>query len=245
MEIEFMRKLYRGVWPQNINRTAKYGVRRYEGEWTVAVLYDIGSGLRYLAVDQACDDICVMVNEVKESLGHGPGGTFYVNEYRHVIVPVDSDTGTSHYYFAGYLGRDLTFHYDGKPLSTRPVQPDGTPLEPGDRWVGPRPGVPYRLAAGGNDIFYVTPALSDADPPAVLQNTTMKVQLSKVLRNAALVRRVVQPVAAIRGHEGGRFYVNEHGAMFTPVDKGDGNGLDYVYCGMIDRTTWFPEPPAT
>jgi hypothetical protein len=131
------------------------------------------------------------------------------------------------------------------PLSTRPLQGDGQPLKPGERWVGPRPGIPYVLAAGGNDIHYVTPALSDSEPPVTLPDTKRKVQLSKVLRNAALVRRVVQPVAAIRGHEGGRFYVNEHGAMFTPVEKGDGNGLDYVYCGMIDRTIWFPEPPTT
>jgi hypothetical protein len=38
--------------------------------------------------------------------------------------------------------------------------------------------------------------------------------------------------------------VNEHGAIFTPVSAGDGNGLDYVYCGQIDRTAWFPEPKA-
>jgi len=45
------------------------------------------------------------------------------------------------------------------------------------------------------------------------------------------------------GHQGGRFYVNEHGAMFTPVGSGDGNGLDYIYCGNIERSAWFPEPP--
>jgi len=50
-------------------------------------------------------------------------------------------------------------------------------------------------------------------------------------------------VSDIRGHQGGRFYVNEHGAIFTPVAAGDGNGLDFVYCGKIDRTAWFPEPP--
>jgi hypothetical protein len=52
----------------------------------------------------------------------------------------------------------------------------------------------------------------------------------------------VRPVASVRGHQGGRFYVNEHGAMFTPVDAGDGNGIDYIYCGQIDSSAWFPEP---
>jgi hypothetical protein len=237
-----MLKLYRGVWAQNVSRLAKYSVRHHEGAWTVAVLYEVGSGLRYLALDQARDDLAELVNEVKQALGNGPGGAFYVNEYRHVIVPVDSGDGTSHYYFADYLRGDLTFKYEGTPLSTRPVRPDGQPLKPGERWIGPRPGVPYVLAAGGNDIYYQTPALTDSDPPAIRPMTTMKVQLSKVLRNPALVRQAVRPVAEIRGYEGGRFYVNEHGAMFTPVDRGDGNGLDYIYCGTIDRATWFPEP---
>ena len=31
--------------------------------------------------------------------------------------------------------------------------------------------------------------------------------------------------------------------MFTPVTADDGNGLDYIYCGQIDRNVWFPEPP--
>ena len=30
--------------------------------------------------------------------------------------------------------------------------------------------------------------------------------------------------------------------MFSPVSAGDGNGIDYIYCGQIDKTAWFPEP---
>jgi hypothetical protein len=236
-----MLTLYRGIWPQNISRLAKFGVRFYEGKWTVAVLHDVGSGLRYLALDEARDDLAAMVNGVKEAFSNTPGGAFYVNEYRHVIVPVDSG-GSSHYYFAGYLTGELTFRFEGEPLSTRPVQPDGRPLQPGEKWVGPRPGIPYVLAAGANDIYYETPALTESEPPAVRPRMTQKVQLSKVLRNPVLVRQAVAPVAAVRGHQGGRFYVNEHGAIFTPVDSSDGNGLDYIYCGMISRGAWFPEP---
>jgi hypothetical protein len=115
-------------------------------------------------------------------------------------------------------------------------------LKPGERWVGPRPGIPYVLAAGGGDIYYETPALTDDDPPKVRTSMTRKVQLSKVLGDKAAVERAVRPIASVRGHQGGRFYVNEHGAMFTPVESGDGNGLDYIYCGDIERSAWFPEP---
>lgn len=234
-----MLTLYRGVWPQNVSRLAKYSVRFHDGAWTVAVLYEVSSGLRYLALDEARDDLAEMVNVVKQSFRGTPGGTFYVNEYRHVVVPVDSDDGVI-YYFGGYLTGDLAFRYEDAVLSTRPVNSDGRPLSPGDRWIGPRPGIPYVLAAGGNDIYYETPALTDSHLPAVRPRTTQKIQLSKVLRNPVVVRQAVAPIARVRGHGGGRFYVNEHGAIFTPIDKD--NGLEYIYCGMINRVAWFPEP---
>jgi hypothetical protein len=236
---------YRGVWPQNVSKLAKYAVRFLEGEWKVTVLYDAGDGLRYLAVEGGAADVASRVNAVKTALQNQPGGAFYVNEFRHIVVPVAAE-GTaaagSHYYMAGRLEPDFRFEFDGQPLTARPFRPDGTALQRGDRWVGPRPGIPYVLAAGAADIYYETPALTDDDPPAVLPMTTRKVQLSKVLGDKPLLRTALTSISAVKGHQGGRFYVNEHGAMFTPVDGGDGNGIDYVYCGQIDRSAWFPEP---
>jgi len=238
-------ELYRGLWPQNVSRLAKYGVRFIDRVWRISVLYEADEGLRFLAVDNAVGDLAERINAVKQAVGDGPGGAFYVNEYRHVIVPIrDSTSGVagSAYYSAGRLDVDLTFEFEGAPLSTRPVRPDGTLLQPGESWVGPRPGVPYVLSAGGGDVYYETPALTDDDPPRLRPGMTRKVSLSKVLADKDAVAHAVQPVAAIRGHAGGRFYVNEHSAIFSPIDKGDGNGLDYIFCGTIDKTAWFPEP---
>lgn len=240
-----MPSLYRGVWPQNVSKLAKYAVRFVDGEWRVTVLYEADVGLQYLAVEGNSLELAERINAVKASLGQSPGGAFYINEYRHVLVPVkaeDSSSTGSHYYYAGLFQADLSFDFEGQPLSTRPLRPDGTSLEPGDSWAGPRPGVPYVLAAGAGDIYFSTPALTDEDPPAVRPNMTRKVKLSRILRDPARLATAVRPVAAIRGHLGGRFYVNEHGAMFTPVDAGDGNGLDYVYCGTIQASAWFPVP---
>jgi hypothetical protein len=236
-----MPALYRGLWPQSIAKLSKYSVSFLEGQWRVTVGYDVGDGLRFLAVEEADSGVAKMVNDVKTAVAGQPGGAFYSNEFRHVIVPVKSGS-TSDYYFAGRAVDDFTFMFEGERLSTRPVGAGGQPLTAGQKWHGPRPGVPYKLAARGNDIFYETPALTDADPPQVRPNMTRRVQLSKVLSNPQAVTRATQPVAAVKGHQGGRFYVNEHGAMFAPVAAGDGNGLDYVYCGQIDRTAWFPEP---
>lgn len=235
--------LYRGVWPQNVNKLAKYGVRFVDGEWKITVLYEIGVGLRYLAVEGDGAELVSQINGVKTALRGQPGGAFYVNEYRHVIVPVSLSPGeTPGYYYAGLLKGSFVFEFEGKPLTTKPQRADGTPLKPGERWVGPRPGIPYVLAAGAGDIYYETPALTDDDPPALRPGVTKKVQLSKILGDRSKVACAVRPIAGQRGHQGGRFYVNEHGAMFTPVDGGEGNGIDYIFCGEIDRSAWFPEP---
>lgn len=242
-----MPSLYRGVWPQNVSRLAKYAVRFLDGEWKVTVLYEAGEGLRYLAVEGGGSALANRINEVKVQLRDQPGGTFYINEYRHVIVPVADTSGSgfgSLYYFAGRLDSELSFEFEGRPLSTRPVRVDGSPLSSGERWVGPRPGIPYVLAAGAADVYFESPALTDDDPPRVRSSVTRRVLLSKVLMDKTALGHAVRPIATIRGHLGGRFYVNESGAMFTPVQGGDGDGLDYIYCGVIDRGAWFPEPMA-
>lgn len=238
--------LYCGVWPQNVSRLAKYAVRFVDDAWKITVLYEVGEGQRYLAVEGGGSELAGKINAVKTALRNERGGAFYVNEYRHVIVPVRVDTSSgagAHYYYAGRLDGDFHFEFEGQLLTTRPVHPDGRSLNAGERWVGPRPGIPYVLAAGGADVCYETPALTEDDPPAVRPGMTRKVRLSKMLSDKELVARAVRPVANVRGHQGGRFYVNEHGAMFTPVDAGGGNGLDFIYCGQIDPKAWFPEPP--
>ena len=154
--------LYRGVWPQNVSKLAKYVVRTIDGTRKVAIQYEVEAGLIYLAVEQGDSDVLPRINEIKTRLQNAPGGAFYVNEYRHVIVPISSATGSGNsslYYFAGRLQDDFRFEFEGNRLTTEPVNLDGAPLRSGESWVGPRPGIPYVLAAGGNDIYYDTPAI--------------------------------------------------------------------------------------
>ena len=72
---------------------------------------------------------------------------------------------------------------------------------------------------------------------------TLRLKLSQTLKNEQALARAVRPIATVRGYQGGRFYVNENGAIFTPVGSGDGNGTDHIYCGQVDLAAWFPEPP--
>jgi hypothetical protein len=233
--------LYRGQWPQNISKTAKYAVRIVDGKWKITVSYDLGEGLMLLAVESRDNDIAERVNNIKRALVGQEGGVFYINEYRHLIVSVPKD-GTSHYYFGGTVDCDFQFEFERKKITPKPQKLDGSPLAPGDPWVGPRPAIPYVLAAGGKDIYFETPALTNTIPAKVRQGVTRKVQLSKVLKDRSLLASALSPICSFKGQQGGRFYVNEHLAIFTPIDKGEGNGLTYTYCGQVDLIAWFPEP---
>jgi hypothetical protein len=74
------------------------------------------------------------------------------------------------------------------------------------------------------------------DPSRARQGSSRHDCLSA--RAAAEAARTIE---AVRSRAGGRFYVNEHGAVFTPVSGNEG-GIDYVFCGTIDPMRWFPEP---
>ena len=237
-------RLYRGVWPGNVSRTAKYTVRQERGEWRVKVLAELERGMFYFAVDNGdSSEIIRQVNEVKSQLGTGKGGAFYLNEYGHLIVPVMMPNGETHYYFAGKIhDKEFEFYFENERLTNKPVGKDGRPLELGNEWIGPRPGIPYVLAAGGKDIRLKLRVFTDDDPPTIKRDVELRVQLSKVLNSDVLLNNAIKPISDIKGDAGGRFYVNEHGVIFAPLTSGDGDGINYVYCGQIDRSAWFPEP---
>lgn len=236
--------LYRGVWPRNVSKTAKYTVRSEKGVWRVMVLVELEEGLFYYAVDKAdSSEIIQLVNEVKIQFESAEGGIFYLNEYGHLIVPVKIGEADTHYFFAGKIeNREFEFEYEGSRVTNKPVGNDGKPLKQGDKWIGPRPGIPYVLAAGGNDIRLKLPVFTEDDPPTVKRGVHQKVRLSNVLNNSSLLDRTIRPILDIKGHSGGRFYVNEHGAIFAPLTSGDEDGINYVYCGQIDKSAWFPDP---
>lgn len=248
--IENERPLYRGYWPSVVSRLAKYSVKfipdrnNNRSDWRITVLYEEEQGLRFLAVEnsQESEELVAKINDAKVHFHSKYGGVFYINEFGHVIAPIRTSVGNRFHYICKWEG-EFKFPYSKTPgLPPEVLGPRPKPsMVPGSRWDGPRPGIPYILAAGGNDIYYKTPALTDTDPPAVRERMTMQVNLSRVL-DPARASQVASTVLRIRNQQGGRFYVNEFGAMFTPVATGDGNGIDYRYCGMIDMQNWFPEP---
>jgi hypothetical protein len=210
-----------------VAKDAKYSVKSGKGNPVVALTFNTDDDERWYVTTEDHPELVNMVNRVKRDISGKPFGSFYINEYKQVLVPaVDSDQ----YFLAGKYEPPLRFEFEGKVISGEPIDLEGNPLSPGDTWVGPHPGIPYTLCAGGNDIKYTT------QPRPNVEKT---VKLSKVL-NPEEAQKVASQISQFKGHFGGRFYVNEFCSIFAPILEG--HELRYVYIGRIDLERWFPPP---
>lgn len=207
--------VYPGRVPSNVNKDAKYSIKHVNGGMEVTVLYPVGPGERELLATADHAALVEMVNAVKVAANGSPGGSFYINEFQDVIVP--STAGVA--YFAGIYGPTLEFNLEGSIVSAK--APPG--LRPGDDWPGPRAGVAYVLAAGGNDIYYLEETGS----------RERKVLLSEQCDDKKS-RALAQRLAKVKGTSGGRIYINEECEFFDPNTK--------VYLGSIDDDPWFVPP---
>ncbi len=218
---------FEGNCPRNVNRDAKYAVRTSRGGPVIALRYFTADGEEWLATTESHPDLVEMVNAVKTTMGEAQNGPFYINEYGQVIVPVADGT----YYLAGDYDMPLRFKFEGTTLSGEGVDVTGRALAPGDVWDGPHPGIPYILKAGGGDVAYHA---------ELRPNVTREVRLSSQVGTEA-ARRLADRIQAVKGPQGGRFYINEWHELFAPIV--DGDGLTYVYIGHLDAgEPWYPRP---
>ena len=217
--------VYQGNRPANVRKAAKYSIRSRQGGFVVAIIYEAANGERWYPSTDKHPLLVKMVNDVKTTHGTAPAGSFYVNEYHQVIVPVPG--GNSNYYLAGEYREPLRFEFEGTVISGEPIDLQGHPLSIGCEWVGPHAGIPYTLSAGGNDIYYKY-------SPRLHVEKTMELSLIIGQEKAAQVAR---PIKEIKGHLGGRFYVNEFGSIFAPVHE-SGN-YRYLYVGQLNLDLWF------
>ncbi len=213
---------YTGLAPSNVSSDASYSVVGPESAPEIRLKFRISNRERALLTTDGHPDLVDMVNAVKKAISAGtPGGRFYINEFRDVLVP-DGQGGA---YWAGKYRYSLEFDFDGTIIG--PEAPDG--LEPGDTWTGPHVGVRYTLAAGARDIRY-------------------KIKEGRIERTEMLSDSVGPEAAAelaarlgrVRGSSGGRFYINEAAHFFSPDPEG---GADFIYLGCLtEDDQWFFPP---
>lgn len=226
MQQDFVR--FEGNCPRNVSKDAKYSIRYDDGNYVVGVVYRTAFGEDWRPVTENHPVLVEMVNAVKIAFSSMAGGSFYINEYKQVIVPISNRRD---YYLAGEYIEPLAFKFEGHYLSGDAQDLEGQPILPGDDWVGPHPGIPYVLKAGAGDITY----RSEPRP-----RVTVEVALSD-FHDSATVRQICDQIASVKGHQGGRFYINEYQHLFAPVSGVD--GLEYVYIGQLDSLDdWFPKP---
>ncbi|MGN9804042.1 hypothetical protein [Micromonospora sp. L32] len=214
---------YPGQSPSNPNKDAKYSVvSSPNGGWEVRLIYRVSAREEALLTTDRHEKLVGMVNGVKLEQNGKPGGAFYINEFHDVLVPHPGG-GCIH---AGTYHELLKFDFDGHEIS--PVPPPD--LVPGDRWPGPHVGILYILAAGGTDIRYNI---------MTRQRRRKEILSDSVGLDAA--RTLAGRLARVKGHRGGRIYINEAAEFFTPMDGGE-SGLSYIYLGSLGDDAWFPAP---
>lgn len=212
----------------SITKQGKYRVSHEPDGFSISVVIETPDGVRCYPSTDKHPDLVEMVNKVKIEVHGVEGGQFYINEWKQVIVPAGNPVV---HFYAGEYHQEVILGLDGDEFSGRPHDNEGNLLKPGDSWTGrPRPGMEYTLKAGGADIEYVIPL-----GPAREQIC----RLSKFV-GVEHARRTSRKIANIKGNKGGRFFVNEFGAIFGP--KQIASGYDFVFIGILsDSDPWFPK----
>ncbi|PKK89035.1 MAG: hypothetical protein CVV64_16240 [Candidatus Wallbacteria bacterium HGW-Wallbacteria-1] len=222
--------IFNGNRPGNVSKDAKYVVRHAEKAPIISLSFRSDEDETWLATTNEHPDLVKMVNDVKLGIGNPPNGSFYINEYKQVIVPA---VGTEEYYYAGDYTKTLIFNFEKTTLSGKPVNLDGISIKPGQEWNGPHVGIPYVLTAKVDDLYYCY---------SPRPNVEKKVRLSKKI-GPQRAKQVAKSIIDVLGYEsmsGGRIYVNEELAMFKPI--ADGWNMKYIYVGQVDLNEWFPKP---
>lgn len=218
--------VFEGNCPKSVSKDAKYSVKLWEGEYVVGIVYESDEGELWYPINEKHSKLVEMVNIIKNDVAGSLGGSFYINEFKQVIVPTAID---NRYFLAGEYNVPLQFVFENHLISGDAMTLDGTPLSPGDEWEGPHAGIPYIITAGAKDIRY-----EYSPRPQVIR----KVQLSKY-QKPETVRKICRMIYQYKGGSGGRFYINEFLHMFAPINE---NELKYVYIGKLESLDdWFPK----
>ena len=209
---------FHGNCPRTVSKDAKYSVvSDGTGGHEIRLILRLNNSEKALLTSAKHPTLVKMINSVKSADGSPPGGAFYINEYRCVLVPAG---GT--YYCAGKYTPDLEFAFEGSVVGPRAAGG----LSPGSPWPGPHHGIPYALTANGVDVKYKRESRPDVIEEVRLSDVIGRERAAQTARN----------LGRHKGPGGGRVYINEAQEFFTKI------GEDFIYLGPLGSLPWFPEP---
>ena len=218
-----MRQPFEGNIPANVSKDAKYSVKREQGKWAIQLLYRLNNlGEKALLATRDHPELVKMVNAVKDEIVGQPGGAFYINEFRQVLVPAANG---KEYYCAGRYEDLLIFDFEGKTISAVPET-----LEPGTAWEGPHVGIPYTLTAGAKDVKFER-----------RRGQRISTELLSGHTSAHEARLLTRRLEQIKGSSGGTIYINERRHFFAPIATDEGVAYQYL-ASLGDGDPWFKEP---
>jgi len=224
---------YFGNATTSLVRQGKYRISMKSGKPVIEVVIETSDDMRIYPASSSHPRLVSMVNAVKQAAGYGSGGQFYINEYQQVLVPATDSLGDGYvrYYYAGDYDGEIELCLDGDKFSGKPLRSDGSLMQPGESWEGrPRPGIGYKLKAGAQDVEFLV---------QISQGREKIYRLSKHVGPAA-ARRTSAYIAKVKGTAGGKFFINEHRAMFCPVKENDFSR--WLYIGLLSNDLeWFPK----
>ena len=221
----------------------KYHVKRHRNRWTVMVLYRPLGELAYawLPTQLPCLELVAAVNRVALRYHGRLGGSFYFNEYDHVLKPIWADERVELRYVGDFPQCRFRFRLFDRVWDSRPPHLSGKTLSVGDDWVGPRCGIPYWLQVLSNRRGF------RIYRPTVLQSEDefVEVRHREYLDfHCRRYKRLAKAVWKAKGRHGGRFYVTEAGSVWTPYWQGpERTDWGYRYVGWLwDYVDdWYPK----
>jgi len=165
----------------------------------------------------AIEDLAASINEIKRKMTGVAGGSFVINEFGQVIVPIYQSTDR---FLVGQATGRMWFQ-DPWESSRRLCLDLDEAAQCGDDWNLPYLGMQYQLSAAGRIYYWREDGEGGRTESPPVQDESL-IQLFRKIR----------PYGAVR------FIVNQHGLALTKKHAG-GTQWKGVFVGRINLNKWF------
>jgi hypothetical protein len=211
---------WKGRYRRIPGRTTVIHVRRVDGDWWPLIDWRIDDETgTCLMLDRGdVDDLVEAVHAGKRALGVGPGGSFLINEFGQVLIPVNEEE-TTRVAYTGDCEGPLAFENPFQVGTTFDLA-DSRALKAGDRWERPYVGIVYNLNAYDEICFRQTDATG-----------------SRYIEAPVHDPKLVAALRALRPSGWVRFIVGAGGIALTKVHVHSDWQPHYV--GRISPARWF------
>lgn len=211
---------WKGRYKRIPGDTSVFRVIRHRGEWVIlACIKNADETIICQALSSPAEqELISAINCIKQRYGYHNGGSFLINEFGQVLVPINPTLR----FCAGQINGILLFKNLDTGIITNLADDQG--LEPGDFWDRPYVGMWYNLSRK-NELYYWDHNKDEAVKPPV--------------QDKQLIRRL----RSLRRGTGIRIVANPFGLVLAKVPVGefdfDQEQWQPVYVGRIDYTKWF------